>query len=255
MNGKFARKKKRDLDVVEIRKHLAAEGRSRVSHDELFGKHKKVDRGWGGYDAVGWGVLGHFGSEKKDDRAQQARRAVTPIDGSGRIRYKMVKNEKGLWVKEKVESDNEDGDSPDSPTTRYPTSGGIQGSQRGSRASHSPIPQRAKDYPNSDDNSSSGGRNCSRSSSSGCSSSKTGSHSDNSRRRGRSRDRSKDRIRGRIRARSRRRRSGSSSDSSSDSDRRRTPRHRTRSPRSGSSSGSTSGSGSGSISSSGNSGS
>lgn len=30
----------------------------------------RVDRGWGGAGAVGWGVLGAFGSHEKDTKAQ-----------------------------------------------------------------------------------------------------------------------------------------------------------------------------------------
>lgn len=50
----------------------------------------KVDRGWQ-EGTVGWGVLGSFGSNDKDDAAQVVRRSAGE--------QKMVKNEKGLWVK------------------------------------------------------------------------------------------------------------------------------------------------------------
>lgn len=60
-----------------------------------IGKNSKppnVDRGWeqGSY---GFGVLGSFGSNEKDDGAQVVRRT----EGKN----KMVRNEKGLWVKAK----------------------------------------------------------------------------------------------------------------------------------------------------------
>ena len=53
---------------------------------------KTVDRGWQ-QGNVGWGVLGAFGNLDKDDAAQVIKRA----EGVN----KMVKNEKGLWVKVK----------------------------------------------------------------------------------------------------------------------------------------------------------
>uniref|UniRef100_A0A0G4FHF7 Uncharacterized protein n=1 Tax=Chromera velia CCMP2878 TaxID=1169474 RepID=A0A0G4FHF7_9ALVE len=98
MARNFANKKKKDLDVEAIRDELRAEGRS-VRADELYGKRKKVDRGWGGPDAVGWGVLGHYGSSVKDEGAQKLRvqKQETAVGGSKAT--KMVKNEKGLWVK------------------------------------------------------------------------------------------------------------------------------------------------------------
>ena len=57
---------------------------------------KTVDRGWQ-QGNVGWGVLGAFGNSDKDDAAQVIKRA----EGVN----KMVKNEKGLWVKVKDLSD------------------------------------------------------------------------------------------------------------------------------------------------------
>ena len=57
---------------------------------------KTVDRGWQ-QGNVGWGVLGAFGNSDKDDAAQIIKRS----DGVN----KMVKNEKGLWVKVKDLSD------------------------------------------------------------------------------------------------------------------------------------------------------
>lgn len=53
---------------------------------------KTVDRGWQ-QGNVGWGVLGAFGNSDKDDAAQVIKHA----EGA----HKMVKNEKGLWVKVK----------------------------------------------------------------------------------------------------------------------------------------------------------
>ena len=52
----------------------------------------KADRGWE-RGSVGWGVLGSWGSNDRDERAQVAR------VGDGR--NKMVRNDKGLWVKAK----------------------------------------------------------------------------------------------------------------------------------------------------------
>jgi hypothetical protein len=58
---------------------------------------KVVDRGWQ-QGNVGWGVLGEFGGGK-DDGAQVIKRT----EGAS----KMVKNEKGLWVKVKDTSGND----------------------------------------------------------------------------------------------------------------------------------------------------
>lgn len=50
-----------------------------------------TNRGWE-QGAVGWGVLGSWGSSSRDQGAQVTRKVADP-------RNKMVKNEKGLWVK------------------------------------------------------------------------------------------------------------------------------------------------------------
>lgn len=51
---------------------------------------KKIDRGWGDNNQVGWGVKGSFGNNDKDEHAQVLKKST----GSN----KMVKNEKGLWI-------------------------------------------------------------------------------------------------------------------------------------------------------------
>eukprot|EP01032_Pedospumella_encystans_P014208 gene14208-16335_t len=81
------------VPVVDNEKSLVEQ-----REDTTFDKHRrfdnphKVDRGWQ-QGNVGWGVLGAFGSDSKDDAAQVIKRA----EGSN----KMIKNEKGLWVKAK----------------------------------------------------------------------------------------------------------------------------------------------------------
>lgn len=81
------------VPVVDTEKSAAER-----ANDRSFDKHRhfdnphKVDRGWQ-QGNVGWGVLGEFGSSSKDDSAQVVRRA----EGAN----KMVKNERGLWVKAK----------------------------------------------------------------------------------------------------------------------------------------------------------
>lgn len=74
-------------------------------HDAEFAEHRqfdaphamgrtkpKVDRGWA-QGELGWGVLKSFGADDRDDLAQLAKHA----EGG----HKMVRNEKGLWVKAK----------------------------------------------------------------------------------------------------------------------------------------------------------
>jgi hypothetical protein len=55
---------------------------------------KTVDRGWQ-QGTLGWGVQGNFGSHSKDEAAQEVVHRAKETDA------KMVKNEKGLWVKVK----------------------------------------------------------------------------------------------------------------------------------------------------------
>lgn len=50
-----------------------------------------TNRGWE-QGSVGWGVLGAWGSSRRDEKAQVTRRVADPSN-------KMVRNEKGLWVK------------------------------------------------------------------------------------------------------------------------------------------------------------
>eukprot|EP00921_Rhytidocystis_pertsovi_P002601 GHVQ01004497.1.p2 GENE.GHVQ01004497.1~~GHVQ01004497.1.p2 ORF type:complete len:321 (-),score=34.55 GHVQ01004497.1:2550-3512(-) len=95
--NRFMKKKKRDLDVQEIKKSLHGQ---KVTRNDLFGKRKKVDRGWGAPDAVGWGVLGHHGSLEKDIGAQVA---ATSRDAAHKPKPStLVRNENGLWVKVKA---------------------------------------------------------------------------------------------------------------------------------------------------------
>lgn len=58
-----------------------------------------VDRGWE-QGNIGWGVLGSFGSSGKDVTAQMAVNTSKRSSGT-----KMVKNDKGLWVKAKNSDD------------------------------------------------------------------------------------------------------------------------------------------------------
>eukprot|EP00629_Pelagomonadales_sp_RCC1024_P002594 CAMPEP_0119280688 /NCGR_PEP_ID=MMETSP1329-20130426/23225_1 /TAXON_ID=114041 /ORGANISM="Genus nov. species nov., Strain RCC1024" /LENGTH=107 /DNA_ID=CAMNT_0007281285 /DNA_START=58 /DNA_END=378 /DNA_ORIENTATION=- len=51
---------------------------------------KKTNRGFE-QGAVGWGVLGSWGSEQRDNDAQRSAKAEGNL--------KMVRNEKGLWVR------------------------------------------------------------------------------------------------------------------------------------------------------------
>jgi hypothetical protein len=73
---------------------------------------KSVDRGWQ-QGNVGWGVLGAFGNSDKDDAAQVIKHA----EGA----HKMVKNDKGLWVKVK----NASSDMPEIPSSSRGRGGGI----------------------------------------------------------------------------------------------------------------------------------
>ena len=75
----------------------AQERRAPGGHKLPGGKSAKghVDRGWE-QGNVGWGVLGSFGSMEKDEAAQG-----NAFHKSSRDDVKMVKNEKGLWVKVK----------------------------------------------------------------------------------------------------------------------------------------------------------
>jgi hypothetical protein len=75
----------------------------RMDHGEDAKKHRKfdnmgttVDRGWE-QGKVGWGVQGNFGSSSKDTVAQ--------VLTTGTGQFKMIKNDKGLWVKS-VQRDN-----------------------------------------------------------------------------------------------------------------------------------------------------
>jgi hypothetical protein len=89
------------VPVVDTEKPISEQGK-----DPSFDKHRrfdnphKVDRGWQ-QGTVGWGVLGEFGSSGKDDGAQIVKRA----EGGS----KMVKNERGLWVKAKDLTEEDDG--------------------------------------------------------------------------------------------------------------------------------------------------
>ena len=83
------------VPVTDVEKPRAAQN----PHDAKNAKHRQFDsttqpvnRGWQ-QGNVGWGVLGAFGHHEKDDGAQVVRRT----EGA----KKMVKNEKGLWVKAK----------------------------------------------------------------------------------------------------------------------------------------------------------
>lgn len=84
--------------------------RSEQSNDATMARHRqfdnphsvnkdKVDRGWV-QGEVGWGVLKNFGDDERDAKAQILRHA----EGAN----KMVKNDKGLWVKAKEVADNVD---------------------------------------------------------------------------------------------------------------------------------------------------
>jgi hypothetical protein len=73
---------------------------------------KTVDRGWQ-QGNVGWGVLGAFGNSDKDDAAQVMKHA----EGA----HKMVKNDKGLWVKVK----NVSSDKCEIPSSSRGRGGGI----------------------------------------------------------------------------------------------------------------------------------
>jgi hypothetical protein len=73
---------------------------------------KTVDRGWQ-QGNVGWGVLGAFGNSDKDDAAQVIKHA----EGA----HKMMKNDKGLWVKVK----NVSSDKSEIPSSSRGRGGGI----------------------------------------------------------------------------------------------------------------------------------
>ena len=101
------------VPVTDVERPKAAQNLQGAAND----KHRKfdnphtvgttVDRGWQ-QGNVGWGVLGAFGNSDKDDAAQVMKHA----EGVN----KMVKNEKGLWVKVKSVS-------ADIPEVSYPCRG------------------------------------------------------------------------------------------------------------------------------------
>ena len=82
-------------DQTEQRK-LAAGRRAATNADE-----GRANRGFE-QGAVGWGVVGTFGSEARDADAQ-----ARPAEGN----LKMVQNEKGLWVR----AAREEGDGAEAP--------------------------------------------------------------------------------------------------------------------------------------------
>eukprot|EP01035_Chromulina_nebulosa_P019283 gene19283-25142_t len=90
------------VPVVDVEKPLHEQN----IHSEELSKHRQFDnphdiskstvhRGWQ-QGSLGWGVLGSFGSNDKDDGSQVINRSSVP--------QKMIKNEKGLWVKVKDDS-------------------------------------------------------------------------------------------------------------------------------------------------------
>ena len=86
------------VPVSDVERPKAAQnlqGAANDKHRKFDNPHtvsKTVDRGWK-QGNVGWGVLGAFGNSDKDDAAQVMKHA----EGAN----KMIKNEKGLWVKVK----------------------------------------------------------------------------------------------------------------------------------------------------------
>ena len=87
----------------------------RDDYDQSNSKHRKFDNPFAlskpkvdptnkrGFEtgSVGWGVLGEFGSNQKDDGSMAC------LTNTGKS--KMVKNEKGLWVKAKDDDETEEG--------------------------------------------------------------------------------------------------------------------------------------------------
>jgi hypothetical protein len=82
-------------------------------------KNPATDRGWA-MGTVGWGVLGAFGSHQKDEGAQVQRKATG--------KNKMVRNEKGLWVKAKelnAEDEGDGGEEEEEEEARGDSDGGV----------------------------------------------------------------------------------------------------------------------------------
>lgn len=106
------------VPVSDVERPRAAQNLNASAND----KHRKfdnphtvgktVDRGWQ-QGNVGWGVLGAFGNSDKDDAAQ--------VIKHGEGAQKMVKNDKGLWVKVK----NALSDKPETLSASRGRGGGI----------------------------------------------------------------------------------------------------------------------------------
>ena len=82
--------KHRQWDSFVIARDSAQSREMEVALKKAATDKPKADRGWE-RGSVGWGVLGSWGNDEKDQSAQVAR--------VGEGRNKMVRNEKGLWVK------------------------------------------------------------------------------------------------------------------------------------------------------------
>lgn len=89
----------RDDDDENFRKHRKFDAMSQPSKLP-DGYNKKNKRGFAD-GSVGWGVMGEFGSSTRDDGSAAVHRST----GS---KTKMVKNEKGLWVKAEIEDGEEE---------------------------------------------------------------------------------------------------------------------------------------------------
>eukprot|EP00915_Cephaloidophora_sp_WS-2016_P001152 GHVH01001591.1.p1 GENE.GHVH01001591.1~~GHVH01001591.1.p1 ORF type:complete len:224 (-),score=38.41 GHVH01001591.1:15-686(-) len=94
--SQYTRRLKKDKDVEALEQQL---GR-KLTTEELYGKVKKIDRGWGGPDVVGWGVVSTFGGQERDDGVHAKRM-------KNMSKTKMVRNSKGLWVKAKLTEDDQ----------------------------------------------------------------------------------------------------------------------------------------------------
>jgi hypothetical protein len=90
----------RNPNSKDYAKHRAWE----APHAHSSSNKSHVNRGWE-QGNVGWGVVGAFGSNEKDD-GSNVRRSTSSSDAG----WKMVKNVKGLWVRVK-ESSHEGSDS------------------------------------------------------------------------------------------------------------------------------------------------
>mmetsp|Transcript_34021 Transcript_34021/g.44927 ORF Transcript_34021/g.44927 Transcript_34021/m.44927 type:complete len:201 (-) Transcript_34021:163-765(-) len=92
---------------------------------------KKVDRGWGEHGSVGWGVRGFHGSAQKDTGGGKS-----TVNVCKNKRFKMVQDQHGRWVKQKIEdSGGDDGETQPGSVLQYKTKRKSSSQERNRRRS------------------------------------------------------------------------------------------------------------------------